>query len=73
VLRDEGRIFPVSTRALADYGVGEEVVLGLPCVIGRGGIVRRLPLALDAEETAALARSAAILNASYKRLAAHSE
>jgi L-lactate dehydrogenase len=73
VLGDQRRIFSVSTRALVDYGVGEEVVLGLPCVIGRGGIVRRLPLALDAEERALLERSAAILNAAYEPLAARSE
>jgi hypothetical protein len=40
-------------------------------VIGREGIVRRLPLALDAEERVALARSAESLNAAYERLAAH--
>jgi L-lactate dehydrogenase len=73
VLRDERRIFPVSTRALGDYGVGEDAVFGLPCVIGSQGLVRRLPLALDAEETALLQRSAAILNAAYEPLAAYSE
>jgi L-lactate dehydrogenase len=72
VFRDERRIFSVSTRALADYGLGEEVVLGLPCVIGRAGIVRRLPLALDADEKALLERSAAILNAAYEPLAGRS-
>ena len=33
ILRDEKQIFPVSTRANSNYGVGSEVVLGLPCII----------------------------------------
>jgi hypothetical protein len=42
-------------------------------VIGSEGIVRRLPLALDAEETALLERSAAILNAAYQPLVGQSD
>jgi len=69
VLRNERRILTVSTRALPDYEIGEHVVLGLPCVVGRNGIVQRLPLKLDAEEQRLLARSAAILDQAYERLA----
>jgi L-lactate dehydrogenase len=66
VLRDQRRIFTLSTRALADYGIGEEAVLSLPCVLGREGVIRRLPLALDHREQQMLARSAAVLEAAYR-------
>jgi L-lactate dehydrogenase len=61
ILRDEGRIFTVSARALPDYGIGGDVVLGLPCAIGRGGITRRLVLSLNTEERQQLEKSAAVL------------
>ena len=66
VVRDQRRIYTVSVPALAEYGVGETAVLSLPCVIGRGGVVRRLALALDADEQAMLERSAAVLEGAYQ-------
>jgi L-lactate dehydrogenase len=68
VLRDQRRIYTVSARALPEYGIGEEVVLGLPCVVGRQGVVSRLPLTLDDTERCLLRRSAAIVQAAYERL-----
>jgi L-lactate dehydrogenase len=65
VLRDQRRIYTVSTRALPEYGVGE-AVLSLPSVIGRGGVLRRLPLALNAAEQHMLERSASVLEAAYQ-------
>ncbi|HYX13240.1 MAG TPA: 3-hydroxyacyl-CoA dehydrogenase NAD-binding domain-containing protein, partial [Nostoc sp.] len=44
ILRDEKQIFPVSVRADSNYGVGTEVVFGLPCIIGSIGIERQLVL-----------------------------
>jgi L-lactate dehydrogenase len=66
VLRDQRRIYTVSVPALADYGIEEEAVLGLPCVVGREGVIRRLALALDADEQARLERSALVLEAAYQ-------
>jgi L-lactate dehydrogenase len=43
ILRDE-KIFTVSVKADASYGIGSEVVLGLPCVISQQGIERKLLL-----------------------------
>ena len=68
ILRDDGRIFTLSVRALAEYGVGEEVVLGLPCAIGRDGITRRLVLLRDAQEQERLEKSAAVLTDAYRSL-----
>jgi L-lactate dehydrogenase len=63
ILRDQRRILTVSCRAPSHYGVGESLALSLPCVVGRGGVVSRLPLALDRDERQMLERSAAILEA----------
>jgi L-lactate dehydrogenase len=68
VLRDQRRIYTVSVRALPEFGIGEEVVLGLPSVVGRQGIVSRLPVELDATELGQLQRSAAIVDAAYQKL-----
>jgi L-lactate dehydrogenase len=69
VLRDEKRIFMVSVPAAQDYGIGD-VVLSLPCVIGRGGVERQLPLTLSEDEQRLLDRSAAVLDTAYRSLAA---
>ena len=66
VLRDQRRILTLSSRVPSHYGVGESLVLSLPCVIGRAGVVRRLPLALDRDEQHKLERSAAILERAYR-------
>ena len=66
VLRDQGRIYTISTRALAEYAVGDEVVLSLPCVVGSDGVTRRLPLALDREERRQLERAAHVVEAAYR-------
>ena len=69
ILRDEGRIYTTSARALPEYRVGTEVVLGLPCTVGAGGITRRLVLPLDGGEQTLLEKSAAALTAAYRSLA----
>jgi L-lactate dehydrogenase len=68
VLRDQRGILTVSTRALPEYGIGEEAVMGLPCVVGREGVLSRLRLALDDREEQMLRRSAAILDEVYRQL-----
>jgi L-lactate dehydrogenase len=68
ILRDDGRIFTVSAPALPDYGVGEEVVFGLPCAIGRAGITRWLVLQRDAGEQRLLEKSAAVLTTACRSL-----
>ncbi|MEH1856818.1 MAG: L-lactate dehydrogenase [Nostoc sp.] len=65
ILRDEKQIFPVSARADSNYGVGSEVVLGLPCIISSQGIERQLVLPRNAYEQRLLEQSATKLNEAY--------
>ncbi|HYX18523.1 MAG TPA: L-lactate dehydrogenase, partial [Nostoc sp.] len=68
ILRDEKQIFPVSVRADSNYGVGTEVVFGLPCIIGSIGIERQLVLPRNAHEQRLLEESATQLNLAYNSL-----
>lgn len=68
ILRDEKKIFTVSVKADASYGIGSEVVLGLPCVISQQGIERKLLLPRNAEEQRLLETSATKLNEAYNSL-----
>jgi L-lactate dehydrogenase len=68
VMRDEKRIFMVSVPAAEEYGIGD-VVLSMPCVIGRGGVERQLLLTLSEDEQRLLQRSAAVLESAYRSLA----
>lgn len=68
VLRDEKKVFTVSVKANSEYKIGEEVVLGLPCIIGKKGIERKLHIPLSEEEQRALAHSAEELNKAYESL-----
>ena len=68
ILRDEKRMFTVSVRADPTYRVGNEVVLGLPCIIGKQGIESRLVLPRTAIEQHLLEVSAAKLNHAYQLL-----
>ncbi|MEH2262262.1 L-lactate dehydrogenase [Nostoc sp.] len=68
ILRDEKEIFPVSVRADSNYGIGSEVVLGLPCIISSQGIERQLVLPRNADEQRLLEESATELNEAYNSL-----
>ncbi len=57
VLRDEHSVLTVSSPLHGECGLWD-VALSLPCVIGRGGIERILPLRLTAEEQYQLEQSA---------------
>lgn len=61
ILRDEQAVLTVSSMVQGQNGIDREVHLSLPCVVGRGGRERVLPLPMDAEERAALLRSAETL------------
>ena len=59
VLLDERAIFPVSTTLHGEYGYDGDVAVSLPCLIGRSGVLRRVPVDLDDWETKALEKSVA--------------
>ena len=67
-VRDEKQIFQVSVREYSNYGVGNQVVLGLPCIISSQGIERQLVLPRNADEQRLLEDSATKLNQAYDSL-----
>lgn len=58
VVTDEHAVLPVSMPLDGEYGL-KDVALSLPSVIGKSGVVRRLPLRLPDAELALLKKSAA--------------
>ncbi len=56
----------MSVRANSEYKIGDEAVLGLPCIIGKKGIERKLYIPLNDEEQRALEHSAEELNKAYE-------
>ena len=62
ILRDERSILTVSSLLQGEYGL-EGVCLSLPCVVGRAGVLRRIPIGLAAEELSALRASAEAVRA----------
>lgn len=68
ILKDEKRILPVSVRPRKEYGIGVDVALSLPCILGKSGVERQLLLPLSQDEQGLLQKSAAILNEAYGSL-----
>ena len=60
IVRDEGSILPVSTRMHGEYGI-DDVVLSMPCIVGKDGIETKVPLQLSEEEQKKLLESANVL------------
>jgi len=60
ILRGEHSVLTVSTRVSGIYGV-PDVCLSIPCVVGRGGIERKIPFHLNDEEVKSWQRSAAAM------------
>lgn len=67
ILRDENRLVPCSVLTAGEYGL-DGVYVGLPVVLGKGGMKRIVTLGLSGEEQAALARSAASIAANVKTM-----
>lgn len=64
VLLDERVVAPVSSTLRGEYGHDGDVALSVPSVIGRGGILTRLPVGLDEWETQALESTVAAIQQS---------
>ena len=57
LVRDENTIMPVSVLANGEYGI-KDVCIGLPAIVGYGGVKRVLEIPLDRTERALLKKSA---------------
>lgn len=66
VLLDERSVYPASTTLRGQYGHDGDVALSMPCVIGREGILRRLPVALNDWESRKLEESIAFIQATMR-------
>ncbi len=67
ILRDEKRVLPAAVRLEGEYGF-DGICLGVPVVIGAGGMQRVVELTLAPAEHAALDRSAAAVREGVKAL-----
>ncbi len=64
ILFNERSVLTVSARLQGEYGK-QDVFLGNPCIIGRGGIDRTIELSLSCEELSSLHNSYEILQRSF--------
>ena len=60
ILQDQRSVLPVSTLLNGEYGIND-ICLGVPCVVGQGGVRQIVVAPLLANEQAALSESARIL------------
>ena len=67
ILRNERRVMTVSAPLEGEYGLSD-VTLGIPCVVGAGGIEEIIEARLTPEEMQELARSAQILKENAAQL-----
>jgi L-lactate dehydrogenase len=67
ILQDQRSVLPVSTLLESEYGL-TDVCLGVPCVVGQGGVRQIVEAPLSPEEKAALLKSASILQGALKEL-----
>jgi L-lactate dehydrogenase len=57
IIRDEKSILPISTMMHGEYGISD-VVLSIPCIVGRTGYETKVPIDLDQDEVTRLHESA---------------
>ena len=67
ILRNERRVMTVSAPLEGEYGL-QDVTLGIPCVVGAGGIEEIIEARLSPEELQELAHSAQVLKDSIAQL-----
>lgn len=67
VFGNESSILTVSAMLHGEYGQ-QQVYAGVPCVVGREGVLRVLTLMLEREEQERLAASCAVLQENYRDL-----
>ncbi len=62
IMRDEDCVLPVSSLMVGEYGLND-LCISVPTVVGRGGVVTRVPVSLDEQECAEFMKSADALKA----------
>jgi L-lactate dehydrogenase len=67
ILQDQRSVLPVSTLLDGEYGI-RDVCLGVPSVVGQGGVKEIIQSPLTAAETQSLKKSAYILRKALKEL-----
>ena len=67
ILRNERRLLPACVRLDGQYGI-EGVYVGVPCILGAGGVEEIVVLELTADELAALQASAQHVRETIERL-----
>ena len=60
IMHDEDSVLPVSSLMVGEYGL-DEIAISMPTVIGRKGVVCRVPVALSEDEMEKLHGSARAL------------
>jgi L-lactate dehydrogenase len=67
ILQDQRSVLPVSTLLEGEYGI-QDVCLGIPSVVGQGGVRQIVKAPLNPEEQEALLKSVSILREALKEL-----
>ncbi|MBI3794960.1 MAG: malate dehydrogenase [Nitrospinae bacterium] len=67
IVRDEKRVLPCPVFLDGEYGI-KGIFMGVPCVLGQGGVEKILELRLTGEETALMNKSADGVNKSVAQL-----
>jgi L-lactate dehydrogenase len=67
ILQDQRSVLPVSTYLDGEYGI-KDVCLGVPCVVGQGGVREIVEAPLFQDEEKALFKSASFLQGILKQL-----
>lgn len=67
IVRDKGLVTPASVYLTGEYGV-EGLCIGVPIVLGRGGVIRVIELALNEEERISFLRSVEVLRTAISSL-----
>ena len=67
ILKDKKRIMPVSACLTGEYGL-DDIYIGVPVILGKGGVEKIIELKLTEDELAALQKSAAIYKEKIQKL-----
>lgn len=67
VMRDEDCVLPVSSLMVGEYGLSD-LCISMPTIVGRNGVVARVPVSINDDEGKELQKSAAALKAIIEKV-----